>query len=166
MTTAPNKAAVRNPLPVCEDAERQVIGAVLIDSAALDEIAADAAGLRTADFFVPQHRAYWMAILRLHAEGTHIDTLTIVGMLRQMGFLDDVDRLTDYIGGAEPYLQQCFGETWSAAGVSWHANMVHRYAESRRMIEHGLKLVEQGVAVQGSGEVSIYDRAEYQEVDI
>lgn len=131
---------------MCDDAERQVIGAVLIDSErALGEIASDASELRTGDFFVPQHRAIWSAIANLHAEGVAVTTITIVDMLRQMSFIEDVDRLTDYIGGTEPYLQQCFAETWAVAGCSAHASMVHRYAESRRMIKHGLQLVEQGV---------------------
>ena len=152
MTSASNrKAAPRDALPVCADAERQVIGAVLLEPArAMAELIEDAGELRTADFFVAQHRAIWTAMLRLRAEGTYISTITVTDMLRQMDFLEDVDRLTDYIGGTEPYLQQCIAETWAVAGCSSHAQMVHRYAESRRMIEHGLKLVEQGVA-NGAG---------------
>lgn len=136
-------------MPTCIDAERALLGALLIDAErAFKEIAEDAPGLRTADFWVPQHRAIWAAMLRLRDESTFIDPITIVDMLKQMGFLETVDDLTAPWGGTEPYLVECFGDVWAVAGCSAHAGMVHRYAESRRMIQQGLTLVETGQTVR------------------
>lgn len=136
VATIPRKGEV----PQCAAAERLLLGAVLVNEEQVwSEQCATIVDID--DFFVPEHRAIWTAMLRLRIEHTPITMLTLPHMLEQMDYLRYVDELTKHDGGTEPYLVGILGECWAATGCSAHARMVADYAERRRLLEAGIALI-------------------------
>ncbi len=68
------------------EAERAVMGAVLLQNEALDEIAAV---VQPADFYRVTHRAIYAAMVDIHAKKEPIDMLSLSNVLRARGELDD-----------------------------------------------------------------------------
>ncbi len=85
-------------VPASVEGERFVLGALLIDDAAFDEVAAR---ISEADFFAAGHRRIFQAMLRLHGRGERIEYLGLVDELGKLGSLEKagggayVARLTD-----------------------------------------------------------------------
>jgi DnaB-like helicase N terminal domain/AAA domain len=83
----PSEPAVENPVPFSLDAERAVLGAILLDNRAL-EIAKQK--LQPADFFNDSHRKIFVQMLALGEAGTPIDDVTLTDRLRCKNELDSV----------------------------------------------------------------------------
>ena len=151
----------RPPLPSCEDAERALLGAVLLDEA---QVWAEGCGsVAIADFHYPLHRAIWEAMLRLRAEHTTIDGITLVDMLARLGYLEAVDKLCHPVA-TEAFFIGLWADTWASRGCSAHAKMITEYAERRRMIEAGITMVNAGMRGRDASP-AIYERDEYRNVD-
>ncbi|MBV9716108.1 MAG: hypothetical protein JOZ64_12090 [Solirubrobacterales bacterium] len=71
------------------EAEKSVLGAILLDERHLDPLYADEQ-LRPEHFFRERHGVVYAAMLRLHSAGRRIDHLTIAEALREGGQLDQV----------------------------------------------------------------------------
>ncbi|MGH2887912.1 MAG: DnaB-like helicase N-terminal domain-containing protein, partial [Solirubrobacteraceae bacterium] len=71
------------------EAEKSVLGAILLDERHLDRIVTDEQ-LRPEHFFREQHAQVYAAMLRLHEHGRQIDHLTVAEALRERGQLDEV----------------------------------------------------------------------------
>jgi replicative DNA helicase len=65
-------------LPVNPDAERFVLGAVLLDDSRFTEIS----GLDLEDFSLDRHQTVFRRMQDLHGRGEHIDTVTVAEELR------------------------------------------------------------------------------------
>jgi archaellum biogenesis ATPase FlaH len=70
---------VTTGMPVNLDAERFVLGAVLLDDARFDEIS----GLELEDFSLDRHQSVFRRMRDLHARGEHIDRVTVAEELRR-----------------------------------------------------------------------------------
>jgi hypothetical protein len=84
-------------LPVNLDAERFVLGAVLLDDCRFSEIS----GLGAEDFFLDRHQTVFRRMRDLHARGEHIDRVTVAEELRkhnELG-LDGITFLTSLDDG-------------------------------------------------------------------
>jgi replicative DNA helicase len=75
-----SSAADGGSLPRSEEAERAVLGAVLLDPYSLPSVSAR---LMTADFFSDRHRVIYQAMLDLQEESVSIDLRTLQGRLEQ-----------------------------------------------------------------------------------
>jgi replicative DNA helicase len=75
-------------LPASIDAERCVLGAVLIDGALYVQVAA---GLNADDFSLEKHRRIFLRMGELHARGERIDRLTVAEELMKHGQLESCD---------------------------------------------------------------------------
>ena len=79
---------IDRPLPRVQqnsDAERSVLGAILLDNQTLSA----AAGIvRTEDFFVPEHRLIFSRMIRLAAQSQPIDTVLLHEDLARTGDLE------------------------------------------------------------------------------
>ena len=71
------------------EAEKSVLGAVLLDERHLYALVADEQ-LRPEHFYREQHGLVFAAMLQLHQRGSRIDQLTVAEALRQDGQLDQV----------------------------------------------------------------------------
>ena len=128
MATVPIDRAGRRPevfdksLPHNLEAERSILGAILLDNHAIDEARK---GVRAEDFFLPQHRYIFRAIDELAKSGSTIDSVTLVELLTQQGHLD--------AAGGPAYISQITDGLPRVTSVPHHAAIVAEKAALRRM---------------------------------
>ena len=72
------------------EAERAVLGAVLLVGESIAERLATEEGLRPEHFYRPQHGAIFSAMLRMSDRGGRVDVLTVSAELERIGRLDEV----------------------------------------------------------------------------
>lgn len=122
------------------EAERAVIGSILINPAALP-----AARLRLgpADFYAEVHRTIFAALLQLHADGFEaVDSLVLSDRLRKDGRLAE-------IGGAT-YLYDCIHSVVTADNVDYYVGLV-REASLDRQVERQLYATTQDKTPENVG---------------
>ncbi len=129
----PGSAPERRVLPHDTEAERSVLGALLIDSGAM-ELVADA--LSPASFYAERHRRIYAAAVELFEKGEPIDVVTLRAVLSRNGSLE-------LIGGDE-YLADLSLVVPTAASVSFYADIVLEHAIRRRLIEAGGEIASLG----------------------
>ncbi len=126
--------ALRLP-PHSPDAERRVLGAILLDPAALAKIR-DA--LDASDFYSDRHRVIYQTVCALADRGDAIDNVTLSDALRA------------HDGVIASYLAELVAETPSASNVAQHAALVVKKAQARRfraMLLDTLNALEDGADV-------------------
>jgi len=131
------------------EAERAVLGALLLDPAAISE----AVGIPLApeDFYRDHHARVFRAILTLYERGERADLITLVDELGKRGELDQV--------GGQAELSRLFDYAVTSANLDHHARIVVDKALLRRLILSAHQIARE--AVSGRDEVrEILDRAE------
>jgi replicative DNA helicase len=126
MTTKKRAEPPLRQLPADIEAERSVLGAILLSGTALD---AARVMLRTEDFSLIRHRIIWDAMLELGAQSTDsmdIDYLQLCDKLRQLGKLDDCGGLS--------YIAELVQDVFSAAQILTHAKIVKEQSLRRQLI--------------------------------
>lgn len=109
--------------PHSVEAERSVIGAILLDSNALDRIE----GLITeADFYRQDHRLIFAAARTLSNAGKPIDVITVAEAMEGAGSLSRT--------GGLAYLGEIVQNTPSAANIKRYAEIVRERALQRRLL--------------------------------
>lgn len=127
-------ASVNHLPPQNLNAEEAVLGAMLWSPKAI--AAAGEVGLRTEDFYKPQHQDIHDAILRLHQAGQPVDTMTVTTQLRQDGTLDKV--------GGPVALTAMYEYTPSVANAKFVAAEVVDMARLRKLTDIGHELASLG----------------------
>jgi len=112
--------------PHSVEAERSVLGGLMLDQRAWDQIA-DA--VEAADFYRADHRLIFTAIATLIERDQPPDAITVGELLARQGELDSA-------GGLD-YLAQLVEETPSAANIRAYARIVRERAMLRQLIEIG-----------------------------
>jgi replicative DNA helicase len=109
--------------PQAKDAEIAILGAILIESNAIDKVT----DLLTPDsFYVSAHQKIFTSILNLQKKHQPIDLVTVTEELKQAGHLDE-------IGG--PYeLVKLTNAIVSSANIVNHARLVHEKYTLRKLI--------------------------------
>ena len=87
---APDLAFERG-LPANPDAERFVIGSVLLNGALFLQVAG---AIDEEDFSLEKHRRIWARVKDLYARGEEIDRMTVADELMKHGQLESVDGLS------------------------------------------------------------------------
>lgn len=105
------------------DAERSVLGGLLLEHEAWDEVS-DL--LDEEQFYKPSHRKIYTAIKDLHRRDMPSDLVTVSNLLMEKGDLEG-------IGGAA-YLAEMIDQTPSAANIISYAKIVHEKALLRKVI--------------------------------
>ena len=118
--------------PHNEDAERSVLGAVLLDNAVLDELSGQ---ITPEDFYREAHRHVFRAMVQLHQRGEPVDVLTVAD------YLEAEDRLE--AAGGPSYLTRLSGAVPSAANVTHYAAIVQRKSSLRQFIAAAGELVNE-----------------------
>lgn len=118
-------------LPTAEEAEREVIGACLLDPSAA-ELVADI--LRADDFAVPRHRLLWGAIEGLVRRG---EPITLPALLEELTAAGTLER-----SGGAPAISELAASVATAANVEYHARLVREASVRRQMIEAARRIVE------------------------
>ena len=118
-------AAIRDRIPPHnDDAERAILGAMLIDESAIT-IAQQY--LRTDDFYSSRHRKIYEAILNLNNKATRPDLLTLNSELEQTGRLDEA--------GGNDYIASLTHVVPSSANAEYYAQIVQNCSLRRNLIQ-------------------------------
>lgn len=116
------------------NAERSVIGSILIDSSVLISISDS---LKPEHFYAPQNGIIYEAILDLYVKAKPIDVITLTNILKTKKKLQQV--------GGSAYLSEIVAEVPTAAHVQEYANIVKEAATRRSLINFGARLEEGAV---------------------
>jgi len=114
---------IEAPPPVNADAERSVIGAILLRPELIREIDGT---LDATDFYYDRHRIMFAALRAMADRGDGIDPLTLEAELSRAGLLDAI--------GGPLAIIEARDTTPAAANVSYYAAIVTRDAVRRRVI--------------------------------
>jgi replicative DNA helicase len=139
---------LERPLPHNLEAERSILGAVLLDNHALN---AAIERLRSEDFFLPQHRQIFERMVNLGEHQQAIDTVTLMEDLSRAGKLE--------AAGGVAYLSQLADGLPRVTNVEHYARIVKEKAVLRNLAYSAAAIQEQALAAGDDADV-ILDRAE------
>ncbi|HUJ31786.1 MAG TPA: replicative DNA helicase [Candidatus Acidoferrum sp.] len=139
---------LERPLPHNLEAERSILGAVLLDNHALN---AAVEKLRSEDFFLPQHRQIFDRMVQLAEKQQAIDTITLMEDLTRRGELESA--------GGIAYLSQLADGLPRVTNVEHYARIVKEKSILRSLIFSTAAIQEQALAAGDDADV-ILDRAE------
>lgn len=83
----PNEQMLERPLPHSPEAERAILGAILLDNGLISQAIEQ---LKEDDFYVPSHRRIFAAMIALFERGSELDPLIVAEELRTGGGLEAV----------------------------------------------------------------------------
>jgi replicative DNA helicase len=129
-------ASQRKRLPHDLEAERSVLGALLVNNQALDAVRE--IGMEPRDFFLDAHqRIYEMAVF-VSDSGRPVDIVTLTGALRDRGWYDQV-------GGINSLTSLFDQASFQVANVAHYGKMVREKALQRRLIEACSEIMDEGM---------------------
>jgi len=135
-------------VPCSLEAERSVLGAILIENAAYQVASAL---LEPADFFRLAHRQAYEAIGDCIRRDGAVDFLTLAEELERSQLLDDV--------GGRAYIGSLTDGVPRATNVAYYARVVREHATLRRVIEETRRATGRAYAQESAAEVSADLRA-------
>ncbi|HVB34058.1 MAG TPA: replicative DNA helicase [Patescibacteria group bacterium] len=139
---------LERPLPHNLNAERGVLGAILLDNHALN---AAVEILRADDFFLEQHRRVFNRMIVLGERQRGIDLVTLADELERAGELE--------AAGGAAYLAQLIDGVPRVAHVEHYARIIKEKALLRSLI-HTSDVIQQQALEAEDGADEILDRAE------
>jgi len=143
-----SEITLERPLPHNLEAERSILGAVLLDNHALN---AAVETLRSEDFFLTQNRLIFERMIQLGEKQQPIDTVTLVEELVRKGQLE--------AAGGVSYVSQLMDGLPRVTNVEHYARIVKEKAILRSLIHSAAVIQEQALAAGDDADM-ILDRAE------
>ena len=122
-----------NTPPQAPDAERSVLGSMLIEPNAL-ELALEQ--LHPDDFYVPAHKTIFSAMMNVRHAGNAVDLVTLSSELKDNGMLDRA--------GGYTYLSELVGFVPTAANVQNYIEIVEHKSVQRQLIHAGTEIIRDG----------------------
>src|SRR5271157_3409807 len=144
----PVDTTLEKPLPNNLDAERSVLGAILLDNNALNTAIEK---LRAEDFFSDQHRRVFTQMIALGENQQAIDLVTLTEELHRRGELE--------ASGGAPYLAALADGMPKVSNVEHYARIVKEKALLRNLI-HATHNIQQRAFEGEDGADAILDNAE------
>jgi replicative DNA helicase len=144
----PAEATLERPLPQNLDAERSILGAILLDNHALN---AAIENLKPEDFFLEQHRRVFNQMIALGESQQAIDLITLTESLHRVGELES--------SGGAPYLASLADGMPRVTNVEHYARIVREKALLRNLI-HATHNIQQRALEGEDGADTILDNAE------
>jgi replicative DNA helicase len=144
----PAQATLERPLPQNLDAERSILGAILLDNHALN---AAIENLKPEDFFLEQHRRVFNQMIALGESQQAIDLVTLTESLHRVGELES--------SGGAPYLAALADGMPRVSNVEHYARIVREKALLRNLI-HATHNIQQRALEGEDGADTILDNAE------
>lgn len=121
-------------LPHASDAERSVLGSMLIDANAL-EISLEQ--LREEDFYVPANAAVFVAMRDIRASGDAVDLVTLTNELERHGKLEQA--------GGLAYITDLVTFVPTAANAQTYIELVETKSVQRQLIHAGNEIIHDGM---------------------
>ena len=115
------------------EAERSVLGALMLDKDAVIKVADI---VRVGDFYKDEHNLIYEAMMELYEKHEPIDVLSLSNRLEEKGQLDK-------ISGAS-YLATLVNEVPSASNIAHYAKVVQKKSTLRRLIQTANEINEMG----------------------
>lgn len=137
-------------MPHSDEAERAVLGALLLDGEAWGEVKAL---LVVEDFYRESSRHIWRAIEAVTARKQALDVVTLIHALRDLDLLERV--------GGVAYIAQLSNDVATAANVAHYAGIVKRKSVLRAVIERSRDLSEQAHTGEMDDLDGFLDRASF-----
>ena len=134
-----SSAADGRGVPRNIDAERSVLGALLLHSYAVVDVSHL---LQAEDFYHPPHQVIYRAILDTYDKSTHTDVIAVAESLSRGGALD--------VAGGRESLLDLVGSVVSAAAINYHAEIVRDKSMLRQLLETCLELSRQAYENAGT----------------
>ena len=126
MNNSRNEVIVGKMPPQNVDAEKSLLGAILID----EEVLADVAEItKVIDFYDKRHSIIYDGMIRLYERRSPVDLLTLTDELKKRGDLDTI--------GGSSYLSELTNYVPTAAHAKSYADIVSQAAVRRRLIRAG-----------------------------
>jgi replicative DNA helicase len=147
-------AEVRTP-PHSIEAEQAVLGGLLLDTSAWDQVADM---VRAKDFYRPDHRLIFDAIAALAGEAKPCDVITVSEQLQKLGELDNA--------GGLAYLGTLARDTPTAANVRAYAELVRERSLLRQLISAGSEIAASVFNTEGHTARDLVDKAEQKVFEI
>ncbi|WP_119068985.1 replicative DNA helicase [Rubrobacter indicoceani] len=122
--------AVRVP-PHDLDAERAVVGAMLVSEQAVASVAEN---LAAEDFYSETNRVIYRAMMQIYAKGERIDQITLTNQLRSV---DEFDKV-----GGRAYIFNIVESVPTASNAARYAGIVRSKALLRAVIDAGSRIAE------------------------
>jgi replicative DNA helicase len=141
-------ATLERPLPQNLDAERSILGAILLDNHALN---AAIENIKPEDFFLEQHRRVFNQMIALGESQQAIDLVTLTESLHRVGELE--------ASGGAPYLASLADGMPRVSNVEHYARIVREKALLRNLI-HATHNIQQRALEGEEGADTILDNAE------
>ncbi len=135
-------------MPFSMPAEQSLLGSVLIEPAALNEVAAQISGK---DFYLEEHKQIYLAMQELFLTNREIDVVTLIDMLVTRGVYDK--------SGGEDYIRTLTEAVPDALNVKDYANIIKEKSVLRQLITAANEIAESAYSEQESV-VSILDHAQ------
>ncbi|MFH1830743.1 MAG: replicative DNA helicase [Pseudomonadota bacterium] len=138
MTTLPTTQKMKLP-PQNLEAERSVLGSMLIDNEAIHRVVE----LVTKDtFYREAHRKIFDAIISLYQRNEPSDLVTVTTELKSKGHLEEV-------GGAV-YLSSLVDDVPTSANAGSYARIIHEKALRRLLIDGATEIAQRGYQEEGN----------------
>lgn len=144
-----NNATAKVP-PHSIEAEQSVLGALMLDHRAWDQVADR---IVVEDFYRHDHRAIFEAILRLVSRSQPFDVLTIAESLKS-------DNKLTLLPSGEAYLYELAQNTPSAANIIAYADIVRERSVLRQLISVGTDVTDSVFHPDGRDSQELLDHAE------
>ena len=138
-----DRAKAERPVPHDLDAERAVLGAVLVNEAKLAEVTS---ALDTSDFFRDAHRRIFRAMRRLNEGGHCVDLMTIKADLHARDELETV--------GGPAYIACLVDGVPKSTNAKQYARLVKELSQARSMMtlfERGIRDIRSNPSVVSNG---------------
>jgi replicative DNA helicase len=135
--------------PHSVEAEQAVIGGLLIDNEAWDQVVER---ITETDFYRHEHRILFRAMTELMLQSMPLDIVTVTEALERSQELDIV--------GGIAYVAELAKNTPSAANVSAYANIVRERSILRQLIDVGGKISESAFQAGSKTALEVLDEAE------
>src|SRR5437867_3140800 len=137
----PNETTLERPLPQHLDAERSILGAILLDNQALN---AAIENLRPEDFFFDPHRRVFQQMVALGETQQAIDLVTLNDALDRRGELESC--------GGTPYLASLVDGVPRSANIEHYVRIVKEKALLRNLIHATHAIQERASAAEESAD--------------
>lgn len=152
---APDAAMAKLKMPPHSiDAEQAVLGGLMLDNKAWDQISDR---ITEKHFYRRDHQMIFRAMSKLMEEGQPLDVITVSEALQKMEAQSDVGLA---------YLGELAKNTPSAANIAAYADIVYERAVLRELISVGTQITESAFEPQGRASAEILDDAEKKVFDI
>lgn len=149
-----NTAALKIP-PHSVEAEQSVLGGLMLDNMAFDQIAGR---VHEPDFYRREHQLIFRAVQKLSEQEKPFDVITLSEYLTSIEALEEV--------GGLAYLGDLAKNTPSAANIRAYADIVRERSVLRRLIQTSNEIAEMAFHPDGQSSSEILDQAEQKVFDI